>query len=89
MDVDVATDQINLNMACIRTTVKLMENLDLRSSDGPNADSPGHAVSRLFIRYFNVLLQGLQTCQQGVLVSYFGPPVGIWNCTQATSPATG
>lgn len=67
-DGDSARDQINLNMACLRTAVKLLDQLDLTLQDETMGNDIGHTVSRLFIRYSNILLKGLDFCQTDHLV---------------------
>lgn len=63
-DVDQAEIQAELNMACIRTAVKLLDRLQLRSVDISNTgDDSVHVLSRLFNRYSGVLLQGLEACR--------------------------
>ncbi|KAF9067659.1 hypothetical protein BDP27DRAFT_1225535 [Rhodocollybia butyracea] len=53
-----------VNMSCLRTTVKLLDRLQLRAVDSSIAGDDGfHFVSRLFIKYSNVLLNGLEICQ--------------------------
>ena len=61
--------QYELNMACLRTCVKLLDRLQLRQLDpSTTGDDSLHFVSRLFIKYQTVLLNGLELCQ-------FDPPV--------------
>lgn len=61
---DQAEIQAELNMACIRTAVKLLDRLQLRSVDISNTgDDSVHVLSRLFNRYSGVLLQGLEACR--------------------------
>lgn len=57
-------EQNMLNIACIRSAVNLMANLDLTVSDAHKADGSSHNTSRLFIRYYNVLIKSLQFSQQ-------------------------
>lgn len=53
-----------VNMACLRTTVKLLDRLQLRPADTSTAgDDSFHFVSRLFIKYSTILLNGLEICQ--------------------------
>jgi neurofibromin 1 len=56
-------------MACLRTAVKLLENLELKPLDGSIGDDSGHAVSRLYLRYSGILLKGLDFCHPGAPVS--------------------
>jgi hypothetical protein len=58
-------------MACLRTSVKLLDRLQLRPVDVSNTgDDTVHVVSRLFNKYSGVLLQGLEVkgCQTENLV---------------------
>ena len=51
-------------MACLRTSVKLLDRLQLRPVDVSNTgDDTVHVVSRLFNKYSGALLQGLQACR--------------------------
>ncbi|KAL0070247.1 Ras GTPase activating protein ira2 [Marasmius tenuissimus] len=60
--------QYELNMACLRTCVKLLDRLQLRQLDpSTTGDDSLHFVSRLFIKYETVLLNGMELCQ-------FDPP---------------
>ncbi|KAF7975643.1 hypothetical protein HWV62_9093 [Athelia sp. TMB] len=68
-EADIFNHQSNLNIACIRSAVSLMKNLDLRVSDAHNADGTSHNVARLFIRYSTVLLKSLHPNHRGSLVS--------------------
>lgn len=56
-------------MACLRTTVKLLDDLDSILPDGSIGDS-GHIASRQFLRHSNFLLQGLELCQSDIPVSF-------------------
>ena len=61
---DQAEIQTELNMACLRTSVKLLDRLQLRPVDVSNTgDDTVHVVSRLFNKYSGALLQGLEACQ--------------------------
>ncbi|KAF8872759.1 hypothetical protein BD779DRAFT_1679537 [Infundibulicybe gibba] len=52
-----------LNFSCLRTSVKLLDRLQLRPMDESSAgDDIMHVVSRLFSRYSTTLLQGLEMC---------------------------
>jgi hypothetical protein len=63
-DGDQAEIQTELNMACLRTSVKLLDRLQLRPVDVSNTgDDTVHVVSRLFNKYSGVLLQGLEACR--------------------------
>ena len=57
-------------MACLRTTVKLLENLELKTLDSSMGDDSGHVVSRLYLRYSSILLKGLDFCQPDASVSF-------------------
>ena len=58
-----------LNLACLRTAVKLLDRLELRPLDGSQTgDDSVHVVSRLFNRYAGALLQSLEACQSDGLV---------------------
>uniref|UniRef100_A0A0W0FVQ0 Ras-GAP domain-containing protein n=1 Tax=Moniliophthora roreri TaxID=221103 RepID=A0A0W0FVQ0_MONRR len=55
--------QYELNMAGLRTCVKLLDRLQLRALDtSTTGDDSLHFVSRLFIKYQTVLLNGLDFC---------------------------
>jgi neurofibromin 1 len=69
-DADSARDQCNLNLACLRTAVKLLEHLDVKNLEGSIADDSGHVVSRVYLRYSTVLLSGLDFCQPDVSVRF-------------------
>ncbi|KAF9226729.1 hypothetical protein BS17DRAFT_500836 [Gyrodon lividus] len=72
MEADAIQLQYDLNMAALRTVVKLLDRLKLQSIDTNvphNGDDLGHAVSRLFIRYSHVLLRALDICQSENLTS--------------------
>ena len=74
MDADSARDQSNLNMACLRSAVKLLDNLELKALDGAIGDDSVHVVSRLYIRYSGILLKSLDCCQLGLSVSSIHSP---------------
>ncbi|KAF9266130.1 hypothetical protein L218DRAFT_1016740 [Marasmius fiardii PR-910] len=58
------TQQFELNLACLRTCVKLLDRLQLRQLDpSTTGDDSLHFVSRLFMKYQNILLNGLEICQ--------------------------
>lgn len=56
---EVMRNMRELNVAALRTAVKLFDKLDLQSEDGQQ-EEPGHSVARLFIRYSNFLFKMLQ-----------------------------
>ncbi|KAG6896188.1 hypothetical protein C0992_009811 [Termitomyces sp. T32_za158] len=58
-----------LNMACLRTSVKLLDRLELRPVGVNAGDDSVHVVSRLFNKYSGALLQALETYQNDVLAS--------------------
>ncbi|CAA7259350.1 unnamed protein product [Cyclocybe aegerita] len=70
-----ATDHSNpthndLNMACLRAAVKLLDRLDLKAVDASSsADDGGHAVFRHFNKYSTALLTSIETCQPDVMAS--------------------
>ncbi|PFH50162.1 hypothetical protein AMATHDRAFT_80979 [Amanita thiersii Skay4041] len=69
-DGDDTSLQSDLNMACLRTSVKLLEELHLQPAEGPSpGDDGAHVVSRLFNRYSGALLHGLDTYHQDDLDS--------------------
>ncbi|KIJ20411.1 hypothetical protein PAXINDRAFT_166473 [Paxillus involutus ATCC 200175] len=72
MEADAIQLQYDINMAALRTVVKLIDRLKLQSI-GTNVphdgDDLGHAVARLFIRYSHVLLRALDICQSDNLTS--------------------
>ena len=57
-----------MNLACLRTAVKLLDNLDLQPLEDAFGDDTGHTISRLNIRYSTVLLKGLDYCHPDLLV---------------------
>ncbi|KAF9238786.1 hypothetical protein BU15DRAFT_88233 [Melanogaster broomeanus] len=72
MEADAIQIQYDLNMAALRSIVKLLDRLKLQSIDTNvphDGDDLGHAVSRLFIRYSHVLLRALEICQSEHLTS--------------------
>ncbi|KAG5638079.1 hypothetical protein H0H81_001929 [Sphagnurus paluster] len=52
--------QNELNMACLRTAVKLLDRLQLRVVDTNRNDDSVHVVARLFNKYSSMLLQALE-----------------------------
>lgn len=59
-----------MNLACLRTAVKLLDNLDLQPLEDAFGDDTGHTISRLYIRYSAVLLKGLDYCHPDLLVRF-------------------
>lgn len=59
-----------MNLACLRTAVNLLDNLDLKPLEDAFGDETGHTISRLYIRYSTVLLKGLDQCQPDPLVRF-------------------
>ncbi|KAJ7055100.1 hypothetical protein C8F01DRAFT_470816 [Mycena amicta] len=56
--------QSELNLACLRTCVKLLDRLHIKPLEEAAAgDDSAHAVSRLFHKYSNLLLRGHVECQ--------------------------
>ncbi|KAG6854444.1 hypothetical protein C0991_006523 [Blastosporella zonata] len=51
-----------LNMACLRASVKLLDRLELRPVDANAGDDSVHVVSRLFNKYSGALLEALEAC---------------------------
>jgi hypothetical protein len=78
VDADSARDQSNLNMACLRSAVKLLDNLELKALDGAIGDDSVHVVSRLYIRYSGILLKSLDCCKLGLSVSSIHSQVEYW-----------
>jgi hypothetical protein len=60
---DAIRAQVDLNRACLRTAIKLLDRLQLRPLDGSAGDDLGHVVARLFNRYSSILLKCLDICQ--------------------------
>lgn len=52
--------QVDLDMACLRTVVKLLDRLQLQPVDGTTRSESVHVQSRLFYRYFNLFMKALQ-----------------------------
>ncbi|KAJ3936091.1 MAG: hypothetical protein NXY57DRAFT_886591 [Lentinula lateritia] len=53
-----------VNLSCLRTIVKLLDRLQLRPVDTSIAgDDSFHYVSRLFMKYSGILLNGFEFCQ--------------------------
>ncbi|KAF8645481.1 hypothetical protein AX16_007766 [Volvariella volvacea WC 439] len=56
--------QTDLNLACLRTSVKLLDRLQLKAMETSNTgDDTMHVVSRHFNKYSTALLRGLELCQ--------------------------
>jgi hypothetical protein len=54
--------QLDLNLACVRTSATLLERLILRTGEASAGDDGGHALLRLFNKYMNTLLEALDLC---------------------------
>jgi len=61
--------QYELNLACLRTIVKLLDRLQFTSPEPANNDDIVHTASRLFNKYSSVLLNGFDYCQVELPVS--------------------
>lgn len=60
----------DLNMACLRSVVKLLDRLQLLTADpSSTGDDVVHVVSRLFNKYSTALLTSIETCQYEAPVS--------------------
>ncbi|KAG8959528.1 Ras GTPase activating protein ira2 [Tulasnella sp. 419] len=57
--------QTDLDMACLRTIVKLLDRLQLQPVDGTSRSESHHVQSRLFYRYFNLFNKALQRWKMG------------------------
>ncbi|KAJ4479043.1 hypothetical protein J3R30DRAFT_2708420 [Lentinula aciculospora] len=58
------------NLSCLRTIVKMLDRLQLRPADTSIAGDDGfHYVSRLFMKYSTVLLNGFEFCQLDIPTS--------------------
>ncbi|KAG9015978.1 Ras GTPase activating protein ira2 [Tulasnella sp. 427] len=57
--------QIDLDLACLRTVVKLLDRLQLQPVDGTSRSESIHVQSRLFYRYFNLFSRALQRWKEG------------------------
>ncbi|KAG5648701.1 hypothetical protein DXG03_000048 [Asterophora parasitica] len=66
---ELATILNELNMSCLRTSVKLLDRLHLRPVDANTGDDGVHVVSRLFNKYSGALLQALEAYHSDVPVS--------------------
>ncbi|KAA1466679.1 hypothetical protein DENSPDRAFT_831556 [Dentipellis sp. KUC8613] len=60
VDIELARMQSELNLASLRAAVHFLDRLQLRTLDGTGGDDSGHVASRLFARYFNVILRTLE-----------------------------
>lgn len=61
---DAGPTQNDLNIACLRTCVKLLDRLQIRPQDeASTGDDSVHQVSRLFHKYAALLLRGHDECQ--------------------------
>ncbi|KAG6849386.1 hypothetical protein H0H93_008893 [Arthromyces matolae] len=58
-----------LNMACLRTSVKLLDRLELRPAEVNAGDDSVHVVARLFNKYAGALLQALDLYQSDMPAS--------------------
>lgn len=56
-DPELARLQHEVNIASLKAAVHFMDRLQLRPMDGSGSDESGHVVSRLFIRYSNLILR--------------------------------
>lgn len=52
--------QLDLDLACLRTIVKLLDRLQLQPVDGTTRSESVHVQSRLFYRYFHMFSRALQ-----------------------------
>ncbi|KAJ6560168.1 hypothetical protein B0H19DRAFT_1376000 [Mycena capillaripes] len=67
---DLTPPQNDLNYACLRTCVKLLDRLQIQSlDDTTTGDDSIHVVSRLFHKYSGFLLRGNVECQLDVVRS--------------------
>ncbi|KAF8076811.1 hypothetical protein FPV67DRAFT_1605221 [Lyophyllum atratum] len=66
---ELAAIQNELNMACLRTSVKLLDRLQLRPVDANTGDDSVHVVSRLFNKYSGALLQALEAYPSDIAAS--------------------
>ncbi|KAG8905759.1 Ras GTPase activating protein ira2 [Tulasnella sp. 403] len=57
--------QGDLDIACLRTIVKLLERLQLQPVDGTTRSESVHVQSRLFYRYFNLFSKALVKWKEG------------------------
>jgi hypothetical protein len=58
-DEEVSRSQREVNMACLRATVKILAWLPSRGNDTASGDGTDHVASRLFIRYSSILFKVL------------------------------
>ncbi|EIN11059.1 hypothetical protein PUNSTDRAFT_51619 [Punctularia strigosozonata HHB-11173 SS5] len=54
---ELSRNQIEVNMACLRATVKILSWLPLRPDDSAGGDGADHIASRLFFRYSSLLIK--------------------------------
>ncbi|THH13571.1 hypothetical protein EW146_g6666 [Bondarzewia mesenterica] len=57
---DVARFQQELNIASLRAAVHFLDRLQLTAPEGSGSDDQAHVVSRLFIRYSNLIMRMLE-----------------------------
>ncbi|KAG8981934.1 Ras GTPase activating protein ira2 [Tulasnella sp. 425] len=57
--------QYDLDLACLRTIVKLLDRLQLQPVDGTTRSESVHVQSRLFYRYFHLFSRALQRWKEG------------------------
>ncbi|KIO22012.1 hypothetical protein M407DRAFT_28426 [Tulasnella calospora MUT 4182] len=57
--------QADLDVACLRTIVKLLDRLQLQPVDGTTRAESVHVQSRLFYRYFHLFSRALQRWKEG------------------------
>lgn len=64
-----SASQNELNFACLKTCVKLLDRLELRPLDTSSAgDDSAHVVARLFNKYSTMLLDGIKLIQSDIPV---------------------
>lgn len=63
--------QADLDVACLRTVVKLLDRLQLQPVDGTTRAESVHVQIRLFYRYFHLFSRALQRWKE-VGVCYLG-----------------
>jgi len=68
----------DLNMACLRAVVKLLDRLQLSAVDSSNTgDDTVHVVARLFNKYSTALLKSIENCQY----------IKVYICVQCPTPS--
>lgn len=73
-DTELARLQHEVNIASLKAAVHFMDRLQLRPMDGSGSDESGHVVSRLFIRYSNLILRLLDFARTDTVRSFpFAP----------------